>query len=114
MKMLFSTLAAMILSASFALPLSATPMVVPKSIAISAADVDLIHYRRHGHGHAYGHWKKHRYAYRDCRYYGSCYRPRYYRHRDYYGYRDYYPYRDYGYRHYPYHRRSGVSVYFDF
>ncbi|MBX4992318.1 hypothetical protein ABID08_000750 [Rhizobium binae] len=113
MKMLSSLLAAMVLSASFALPLSATPIVVPKSIALSAADVDLVHYRRH--------W----YAYRDCRYYGSCYRPRYYGHRDYYGYRDYYPYRDYGYRdyypyrdygyrHYPYHRRSGVSVYFDF
>ncbi|MGO6906746.1 hypothetical protein ACCS96_42320, partial [Rhizobium ruizarguesonis] len=66
-------------------------------------------------GHAYGHWKRDRYAYRDCRYYGSCYRPRYYGHRDYYGYRDSYPYRNYGYRDYqPYRRRSGVTVYFDF
>ncbi|SCB57280.1 hypothetical protein GA0061105_102269 [Rhizobium aethiopicum] len=104
MKMLFSSLAAMVLSASFALPLNAAPMVVPKAVAIHAADVDLVHYRRHGKGHAYGHWKKHRYAHRDCRYYGSCYRQRYYGHRDYYGYRDDYPYR----------RRSGVTVYFNF
>ncbi|MDR9809571.1 hypothetical protein [Rhizobium hidalgonense] len=104
MKMLCSSLAAMVLSASFALPLNATPIVVPKAMAMHAADVEQVKHRRHGNGHAYGHWKKSRYAYRDCRYYGSCYRPRQYGYRDYYGYRDDYPYR----------RRSGVTVYFDF
>jgi Ni/Co efflux regulator RcnB len=104
MKMLFSSLAAMVLSASFALPLNATPIVVPNAVHMHTLDVEQVKHRRHGNGHAYGHRKKHRYAYRDCRYYGSCYRPRYYRSRDYYGYRD----------HYPYRRRSGVTVYFDF
>ncbi|MBX5154587.1 hypothetical protein HJB77_25395 [Rhizobium lentis] len=104
MKMLFSSLAAIVLSASFALPLNAAPIVVSKAVAIYTADVEQVKHRHHGNGHAYGHWKKHRYAYRDCRYYGSCYRPRYYGYRDYHGYRDDYPYR----------RRSGVTVYFDF
>ncbi|MBY3063397.1 hypothetical protein HFO74_08100 [Rhizobium laguerreae] len=98
MKMIFSSLAAMILSASFALPLNAAPIVVSNTVHMHTLDVEQVKHRRHGNGHAYGHWKKHRYAYRDCRYYGSCYRPRYY------GYRD----------HYPYRRRSGVTVYFDF
>ncbi|MFS8146867.1 hypothetical protein [Rhizobium sp. R635] len=104
MKMLFSSLAAIVLSASFALPLNARPIVVPNAAQLHTSDVEQVKHRRHGHGHAYGHWKKHRYAHRDCRYYGSCYRPRYYGSRDYYGYRD-----DYSYR-----RRSGVTVYFDF
>ncbi|MBX5142142.1 hypothetical protein HJB79_25805 [Rhizobium lentis] len=110
MKMLFSSLAAIVLSASFALPLNAAPIVVSKAVAIHTADVEQVKHRRHGNGHAYGHWKKHRYAYRDCGYYGSCYRPHYYGYRDYHGYRDYYGYRD----DYPYRRRSGVTVYFDF
>ncbi|ANK85452.1 MULTISPECIES: hypothetical protein [unclassified Rhizobium] len=104
MKMLFASLAAIVLSASFALPLNAAPIVVSKAVATHTADVEQVKHRRHGNRHAYGHWKKHRYAYRDCRYYGSCYRPRYYGSRDYYGYRDYYPYR----------HQSGVTVYFDF
>ncbi|MBB3352287.1 hypothetical protein FHT70_002209 [Rhizobium sp. BK049] len=110
MKMLFSSLAAIVLSASFALPLNAAPIVVSKAVAIHTADVEQVKHRHHGNGHAYGHSKKHRYAYRDCRYYGSCYRPHYYGYRDYHGYRDYYGYRD----DYPYRRRSGVTVYFDF
>ena len=104
MKMLFSSLAAIVLSASFALPLNATPIVVPNAVQLHTRDVVQIKHRKHHKWHANRHWKKHRYAYRDCRYYGSCYRQRYYGHRDYYGYRDYYPYR----------RRSGVTVYFDF
>ena len=103
MKKLFLAVAATVLAASFALPLNAAPIVVPKAVAMHN-DVEQVKHRRHGNGHAYGHWKKRRYAHRDCRYYGSCYRPRYYGHRDYYGYRD-----DYRYR-----RRSGVTVYFDF
>ncbi|MBX5158880.1 MULTISPECIES: hypothetical protein [unclassified Rhizobium] len=110
MKKLFPAVAATVLAACFALPLNATPIVVPKPVAMHTADVEQVKHRRHGNGYAYGHWKNRRYAYRDCRYYGSCYRPRYYGHRDYYGYRDDYGYRnDYGYR-----RRSGVTVYFDF
>ncbi|MGO7214338.1 hypothetical protein ACCS75_25135 [Rhizobium ruizarguesonis] len=110
MKMLFSSLAVMVLSASFALPLNAAPIVVPNAVHMHTPDVEQIKHRRHGNGHAYGHWKRDRYAYRDCRYYGSCYRPRYYGSRNYYSSRDYYGYRDY----YPYRRRSGVTVYFDF
>ncbi|MBB4574447.1 hypothetical protein GGI59_002260 [Rhizobium lentis] len=49
MKMLFSSLAAIVLSASFALPLNATPIVVPKAVAMHTADVEQVHYRRHGH-----------------------------------------------------------------
>lgn len=104
MKMLCSSLAAIVLSASFALPINATPIVVPNAVQMHTPDVEQVKHRRHGNGYAYGHWKKQRYAYRDCRYYGSCYRPRNYGSRDYYGYRDDYPYR----------RRSGVTVYFDF
>ncbi|MBB4437182.1 MULTISPECIES: hypothetical protein [Rhizobium] len=104
MKMRFPSFAAIVLSASFALPLSATPIVVPSAVHMQTPDVEQVKHRRHGNGHGYGHRKKHRYAYRDCRYYGSCYRPRYYGSRDYYGYRDNNPYR----------RRSGVTVYFDF
>lgn len=100
MNKLFPAVAATVLAACFALPLNATPIVVPKAVAMHTADVEQVKHRRHGNGHAYGHWKKRRYAHRDCRYYDSCYRPRY---RDYYGYRDYYP-----------RRRSGVSVYFNF
>jgi hypothetical protein len=103
MNMLFSSLAAIVLSASFALPLNATPIVVPNAAQLHTPDVEQVKHRKHGKWHANRHWKQ-RYAYRDCRYYGSCYRPRYYGHRDYYGYRD-----DYSYR-----RRSGVTVYFDF
>ncbi len=104
MKKLFPTLAAMVLAASFALPLNAMPIVVPKAAPIHTADVEQVKNRGHGNGYAYGHWKNRRYAYRDCRYYGSCYRPRYYGYPRDYGYRDYYPY----------HRRSGVSLYFNF
>ncbi|WP_088937088.1 hypothetical protein [Rhizobium sp. N122] len=104
MKKLFPAVAATVLAACFALPLNATPIVAPKAVAIHTADVEQVKHRRHGNGHAYGHWKKSRYAYRDCRYYGSCYRSRHYGYRDYYGYRDDYPYR----------RRSGVAVYFNF
>ncbi|MBB2822068.1 UNVERIFIED_ORG: hypothetical protein GGD59_005351 [Rhizobium esperanzae] len=105
MKKLFPAVAATVLAACFALPLNAMPIVVPKAVAVHTADVEQIRHRHHGNGYAYGQWKKHhRYAYRDCRYYGSCYRPRYYGSRDDYGYRDYYRY----------HRRSGVSVYFNF
>jgi hypothetical protein len=112
MKKLISPLAAMVLATSFALPLNATPIVVPKAVPIHAADVELVKDKSHGNGYAYGHSKR-RYADRDCRYDGNCYsRP--------YGYRSYPSY--YGYpRHYGgypdyngYQRRSGVTVYFDF
>ncbi|AIC27009.1 MULTISPECIES: hypothetical protein [Rhizobium] len=102
MNKLLPAVAASVLAACFALPLNAMPIVVPKAVAVHTSDVEQVKHRRHGNGHAYGHWKKRRYASRDCRYYDSCYRPRYYRER--YGYRDYSPYR----------RRSGVTVYFNF
>lgn len=105
MKKLFSALAAMVLTASFALPLSAMPIVVQKSVPMHTANVEQVKKKGRGHGYAYGHWKNRRYAYRDCRYYDSCYRyrPRYYGYPR-YGYRDYYPY----------DRRSGATVYFNF
>ncbi|WP_064694780.1 hypothetical protein [Rhizobium aegyptiacum] len=101
MKMLFSSLAAMVLSASFALPLNAMPILVPKAVAMHTADVEQVKHRKHHKWHANRHWKR-QHAYRDCRYFGSCYRPRYSGYRDYYGYRD------------DYRRRSGVTVYFNF
>ena len=109
MKKLFPAVAAIVLAASFALPLNATPIVVPSAVPLHTADIEQVEHRGHGNGYAYGHWKNRQYAYRDCRYYGSCYRPRYY------GYPQYYDYPRYGYRdYYPYHRRSGVSLYFNF
>ncbi|RDJ04016.1 hypothetical protein [Rhizobium grahamii] len=109
MKRLFSALAATVLAASFAMPLNATPIVVPNAEPLQTVDVEHVKYKGHANGHAYGHWKNRRYAYRDCRYYGSCYRPRYY------GYPRSYGYPRYGYRdYYPYHQRSGASVYFNF
>ncbi|MBA9029494.1 hypothetical protein ACU8MP_10120 [Rhizobium leguminosarum] len=109
MKKLFPALAAVVLAASFALPLNATPIVVPKAVPMHAADIEQVKHRSHGKKYANGHWKHRRYAYRDCRYYGSCYRPRNY------GYPRNYEYPHYGYRdYYPYQRRSGVSLYFNF
>ncbi|WP_431322625.1 hypothetical protein [Rhizobium sp. YTU87027] len=109
MKKLFAPIAAMVLAASFSLPLNATPIVVPKAVPIHTPDVELVKHKGHGNGYAYGHWKNRGYAYRDCRYYGSCYRPRYS------GYPRYYGYPRYGYRdYYSYQRRPGVTVYFDF
>ena len=108
MKTLFSPLAAMVLAASFALPLNAAPIAVPKAVPLHTTDVELVRHKSHGNGYAYGHYKNQRYAYRDCRYYGSCYRPRYSGYPRYgyprYGYRDYYSYQ----------RRPGVSLYFNF
>ncbi|MBW9117728.1 hypothetical protein JNB88_29360 [Rhizobium cauense] len=110
MKKLLSALAAMMMAGSFALPLNAAPIVVPNTGPVHATDVEQIKHRGHGNGYAHGHYKHRRYAYRDCRYYGSCSRPRYYG-----GYPRYYGYPRYGYRdYYPYHRRSGVGVYFNF
>ncbi|CAN7266013.1 hypothetical protein [Rhizobium sp. LjRoot258] len=109
MKKLFPAFAAVVLAASFALPLNATPIVVPNAVHMHTADVEQVKHRGHGNGYANGHWKNRRYAYRDCRYYGSCYRPRYY------GYPRYDGYPRYGYRdYYPYQRRSGATLYFDF
>lgn len=106
MKKLLSALAAVVLATSFALPLNAAPIFGPKPELAQTTDVVQVRHRSHRHWHANRHWRQ-RYAYRSCRYYGNCYYrypPRYYRHRDYYGYRDYYRY----------HRRSGVTVYFNF
>jgi hypothetical protein len=109
MKKLLPALAAVVLAGSFALPVDAAPIVVPNAVPTHATDVEQVKHRGHGNGYAYGHYKNRRYAYRDCRYYGSCYRPRYY------GYPRYNGYPRYGYRdYYPYHRRSGVGVYFNF
>lgn len=105
MTKLLSALAAVALAASFALPLNAAPIFVPKPEQAQAGAVEQVNHWRHRHWRADRHWNR-RYASRSCRYYGRCY-PRHY---GYYGYRDgYYGYRD----HYRY-RRSGVTIYFNF
>ena len=109
MKKLLSALAAMMMAGSFAVPLNAAPIVVPNPGPAHATDVEQIKHRGHGNGYAHGHYKHRRYAYRDCRYYGSCYRPRYYG-----GYPRHYGYPRYGYRDYYPTTRSGVGVYFNF
>jgi hypothetical protein len=111
MKKLLSVLTATILAASFALPLNAAPIFVPKPEQAQTSAVEQVKHRRHWR-HKYGHWRgdrhwRGRYAGRYCRYYGRCYPRRYYS--PYYGY---YPrYYDY----YPrYYRGSGVGIYLEF
>lgn len=106
MKKLLSAVGAIGLAASFALPLSAAPIFVPKPAQVQNASIEQVKHRRHRH--ADRSWDR-RYVQRDCRYYHRCY-PRHYGY--YNGYRDrrYYGYQD----RYRYHRQSGVSVYFDF
>ncbi len=109
MKKLLSAFAAIGLAATFALPLSAAPIFVPKPVQVQTDTVEQVHWRHHRHWRADRRWDRRwnrRYA---CGYYGRCY-PRHYGY--YGGYRDrgYYGYRDY----YRYQRRSGATVYFDF
>lgn len=99
MKKLLSALIAGVLAASFALPLNAAPIFVPKPEQVQTGAVEQVRHWRHRHWHADRHWKK-RHARHSCRYYGRCY-PRHY---GYYGYRDYHRY----------HRRPGVTIYFSF
>ncbi|MGH6806638.1 MAG: hypothetical protein ACREEJ_07315 [Ensifer adhaerens] len=112
MKKLLSALAAIGLAASFALPLNAAPIFVPKPEQVQTGTVEQVNHWRHRHWRADRRWDRRwdrRHAWRSCGYYGRCY-PRHYGYYD--GYRDrgYYGYRD----QYRYHRRSGVTVYFDF
>lgn len=109
MNKLLSAFAAIGLAATFALPVNAAPMFVPKPEQVQTGTVEQVHWRHHRHWRADRRWDR-RHARRDCRYYGRCYYPRHYGY--YGGYRDrgYYGYRDY----YRYQRRSGVTVYFDF
>jgi len=102
MKKLFSALVAVVLTASFALPLNAAPIHMPKAEQVQTGDIVQVKNRHHGRWRSDRDWNR-RYAHRSCRYYGNCYRERYYGYPR-YGYRDYYPY----------HRRSGVTVYFNF
>jgi hypothetical protein len=102
MKKLLSALIAGVLAASFALPLNAAPIFVPKPEQVLTGAVEQVNHRRHRHWRADSHWKR-RHAHRSCRYYGRCY-PRHY---GYYGYRDYH-------RYHRYHRRPGVTIYFNF
>jgi hypothetical protein len=109
MKKLLSPLMAAILAVSFALPLNAAPMFVPKTEQARVDAVEHVKHRRHWRHKHYSHWREHRHwkrrhALRHCRYYGDCY-PRYSHYGRYYGYRDYYP------RH---RRRPGFSIYLEF
>ncbi|MBP1875736.1 hypothetical protein J2Z19_005473 [Ensifer adhaerens] len=110
MKKLLSALAAISLAASFALPLSAAPIFVPKPVEVQAiTTAEQVNHWRNRHWRADRRWDRRwdrRHAWRSCGYYGRCY-PRYY---GYNGYRDGYGYRD----RYRYHRRSGVTIYFNF
>ena len=111
MRKLLSALAAVVLAASFAPPLNAAPIFVPRAEQVQIGNVEQVRYRGHRHWRADRYWN-HRYAYRSCGYYDRCYRyprygyryPRYYDRGYYGGYRDYYGYRP----------RSGVSLYFHF
>ncbi|TCU20043.1 hypothetical protein [Rhizobium sullae] len=104
MNKLLSALTAVVLAASFALPLNAAPIFVPIPEQVETGSVVQVKNWHHRHWHAGRRWDR-RYA--SCRYYGSCYPRRY----SYYGRPGYYgEYPDY----YRYHRRSGVSIYFDF
>jgi hypothetical protein len=110
MKKLLSILTSAILALSFALPVSAAPIFVPKPEQVQAGVVEKVHDRRDWRRKHYRNWRSERHwnrrhAWRNCRYYGNCYPRRYYGYDRYYGYRDYYP------RHY---RRSGVSIYLSF
>ena len=126
MKKLLSALAATILAASFALPVNAAPIFVPKPEQVRADVVEKV--KQKWHRKHYRHWRGdrrwdrrwgRRQAWRSCRYYGSCYPRRYYGYRDYYPryYRPYYPgyYPRYYRPYYPgYYPRSGVSIYLSF
>ncbi len=111
MKKLLSAFAAIGLAATFALPLSAAPIFVPRPENVQTGTVEQVNHRSHRHWHADRRWDRRwdrRQAWRSCDY-GRCYPRQYgyyggYRDRGYYGYHD--PYR--------YQRRSGVTVYFDF
>lgn len=112
MRKLLSAFAVIGLGASFAMPLSAAPVFVPKPENAQVNSVDQVNHRSHRRWHAERRWDRRwdrRHAWRSCGYYGRCYPRQYgyhggYRDRRYYGYRD----------DYRYHRRSGVTVYFDF
>jgi hypothetical protein len=57
MKKILAALAAMVLAGSFALPLNAAPIGVPKAAPIHTADVEQVKHRGHGNGYANGHWR---------------------------------------------------------
>jgi hypothetical protein len=110
MKKLLSVLTATVLAASFALPLNAAPIFMPKPEQVRADAVEQVKHRRHWRHKHYRHWRadrhwKRRHARRHCRYYDYCYPRRYYDYGRYYGHRDYYP---------RYYRRPGVSIYLSF
>ncbi|WP_248449449.1 hypothetical protein [Sinorhizobium meliloti] len=102
MSKLLSALIATILAASFALPLNAAPIFVPKPAQVQADSAEQVNHRHYRHWRAERHWNR-RHAYRSCGYYGRCY-PRHY------GYSNYRPYH----RYHRYHRRSGVTIFFNF
>ncbi len=72
MKKLLSALAVVVLAASFALPLNAAPIFVPKAEQVQTGDVVQVKRRHHRHWRSDRYWNR-RYAYRSCRYYGNCY-----------------------------------------
>ncbi|MDX0018817.1 hypothetical protein GOC03_05570 [Sinorhizobium meliloti] len=102
MSKLLSALIATILAASFALPLNAAPIFVPKPAQVQADSAEQVNHRHYRPWRAERHWNR-RHAYRSCRYYGRCY-PRHY------GYSNYRPH----YRYHRYHRRPGVTIFFNF
>jgi hypothetical protein len=96
MKKLSSALTALVLAAPFSLPVSAAPIFVPVPEQVKTDSAEQVNHRHHRHWRTQRHWNR-RYASRSCRYYGRCY-PRYYSYRDYHRY----------------HRRPGVTIYFNF
>ena len=114
MKKLLSALTAVVLAASFALPLNAAPIFVPIPEQVQTGSVVQVKNWHHRHWHAGRHWDRGYYGH--PRHYGGY--PRYYGHPRYYGgYPRYYGHPGYygGYPdYYRYHRRSGATIYFNF
>lgn len=80
MKKLLSAFAAIGLAATFALPLSAAPIFVPRPENVQTGTVEQVNHRSHRHWHADRRWDRRwdrRQAWRSCGYYGRCY-PRQY------------------------------------
>lgn len=98
MEKLLSALTGVVLAASFALPVNAAPIFVPKPEQVNTGAVEQVNHRRNWRD---SHWNR-RQAWRSCRYYGRCF-PRYHYSQD-YGYRD----------DYRYSGRKGVNIYLNF
>ena len=120
MKKLLSVAAATMLAASFAMPLNAAPMFMPKPEQARTDAVENVNYsHRHHHHHHGRYWRSPYYGYN--RYYHGYHRPYYHGYHRPYHYGYYRPYHHGYYRpyyrpYYPgyYYPQSGFSLYLSF